>query len=282
MCWTADEDRCLQPIIAEDDVKVVKILKERFFSSPFYPNFHYTINENAHRIPIILEQTYWVKNDIINQGYHSMRITPNTRLVWIEAKDCYKWRNNTFTPDECLFDAIIPKGTKYYENECGEIVSETIRIIGKSNTDDYEIPVIHMDFDVLLKDGNITTYLQCVDYGIVNEIIGINASAFTICEDDKIFVSIRKKDYKEGHYADAVKNFALLFDGLYLSLYFYNKGFLNLIGQKFGLSPTSIWVQGTFGPAQVYFNRQGAEFNKAWIPKILHWGNKGIFYKSEN
>ena len=40
-------------------------------------------------------------------------------------------------------------------------------------------------------------------------------------EDDKIFVSIRKKDYKEGHYADAVKNFALLFDGLYLSLYFY-------------------------------------------------------------
>lgn len=282
MCWTADEDRCLQPIIAEDDVKVVKILNERFLSSPFYAAFHYTLNENTPYVPIKLEQTYWDKNDIINQGYHSMRITPNTRLVWIEAKDCYKWRNTTFTPDECLFDAIIPKGTKYYENECGEIVSETIRIIGKSNTDDYEIPVIHMDFDVLLKDGNITTYLQCVDYGIVNEIIGINASAFTICKDDKIFVSIRKKDYKEGDYNDASENSALLFDELYLSNYFNSKGFLNLIEQKFGLSPISIWVKSSYGIEQVYFNKQGAKYNKAWIPKILHWENMGIFYKPEN
>lgn len=281
MCWTADEDRCLQPIIAEDDVKVVKILNERFLSSPFYAAFHYTLNENAPYVPIKLEQTYWDKKDIINQGYHSMRITSNTKLVWIEKCDCYKWRNIIFTIDDCLFDAIIPKGTKYYENEYGEIVSETIRIIGKSNTDDYEMPVIHLNFNVLLKDGRITTYLHCVDYGIVNEIIGINASIF-ICEDDKIFVSIRKKDYKEGDYNDASENSALLFDELYLSNYFNSKGFLNLIEQKFGLSPTSIWVQGTFGPEQVYFNRQGAEFNKAWIPKILHWENKGIFYKSEN
>lgn len=278
MCWTTQYDNHLQPLIAEDDMKVLKLLSEDL-KSPFQLNFHYILNENAPYVPIKLEISYWQKEDIINDGYHSFNINHHSILKFEELTEKYLYKNSVFPEGSCLFEAIIPKGTKYYENEYGAIVSETIRIVKKVNHNDYDIPVIPIDFDVLMEDGSISKYYDCILKNTMDKIIGLNISPFNPYSDDAIFVSTKKEDYKEGNYHGAEKE-PCLFKEYYISYKFHYPKFFELIEKVFNISPKAIWAKNTYDDAIIinFNNKKYRYSNTAWIPKVLQWKSEGIIY----
>lgn len=76
---------------------------------------------------------------VINKGFHSYREPCHMRLIfegWDSTITIKYPTKNVFIdyfkrPSSCLgiMSCIIPKGSKYYENEDGEIVSDTIKPI---------------------------------------------------------------------------------------------------------------------------------------------------------
>ncbi len=278
MCWTTRYDKHLQPLMTEDDMKVLKVLTKDL-KSPIQFNFQYILNENAPHVPIKLEISYWQKEDIINGGYHSFNIERHSILKFDELTEKYLYKNSALPESNCLFEAIIPKGTKYYENEYGEIVSETIRIVKKVNHHDYNITVMPINFDVLMEDGSISNYYYCTLTNEADKIIGIRISPFYY---DAIFVSIKKEDYKEGNLHDAEKEPCLFKERDISNLFHYPK-FLELIEKVFNITSKAVWVSNKFYRAtSVFFNRKIYGYsNTAWIPKILQWKSEGIFYNKE-
>lgn len=281
MCWTTQYDNHLQPLIAEDDMKVLKLLSEDL-KSPFQLNFHYILNENAPYVPIKLEISYWQKEDIINDGYHSFNINHHSILKFEELTEKYLYKKSVFPEGSCLFEAIIPKGTKYYENEYGEIVSETIRIVKKVNHLNYDITVTPINFDVLMEDGSINDYYNCTLTNKVDKIIGIKISPFNQYSGDAIFVSIKKEDYKEGNYFDAEKESCRLKE-YYILYRFCYPNFLKLIEKVFNISPKAIWAKNAFNESIIvnFNNKKYGYSNTAWIPKVLLWESEGILYDNK-
>lgn len=282
MCWTTLYDKNLQPLIAEDDMTVLKVLSKDL-KSPFQLNFQYILNENTPHVPIKLELSYWQKEDIINDGYHSVSIKQHSSLKFDELTGKYLYKNSVFPDGNCLFEAIIPKGTKYYENEYGEIVSEIIRIVKKVNYDDYDITVIPINFDVLMEDGSIRDYYGCTLTNEVNKIIGIQISpSYCGDENNAIFVSIKKEDYKECKLLDAEKE-PYPFKEYYISYKFHCPKFLELIEEVFNISPKAVWTSNTSRETTIvnFNNKKYGYSNTAWIPKILQWKSEGIFYNNK-
>lgn len=125
MCWKT----CKTPIkqIAESDLKVYKILRrvENYIVSPIWEFFIWELNKTY---KTKLDNPYCYKDiDIIKRGFHSLLDSPklHSGRIWC-TKSCDVMY---YSPNEYVFEAIIPKGSEYYENEDGEIVSNQLKII---------------------------------------------------------------------------------------------------------------------------------------------------------
>lgn len=130
MCWNGYSG---QKKVAEKDIDVYKIgrVQDNRFICEFR-NFSYkkgVLNEE-----LILKETRWMGSISINEGYHSYK---RVSFEFNSLSDTIKfiYRGYTLHPyQEGLYDLatfIIPKGSIYYENINGEIVSSNILYTGK-------------------------------------------------------------------------------------------------------------------------------------------------------
>lgn len=132
MCWIGKNN----PQIATEDIKVFKIFeyKNGELLSPVML-MGWKRGKLASHVEIPDSSTLYLRN--IGKGYHSCR---DLKIVPNHFNDISIIREAFFSPIHGLLimrkkerfimlTCIIPKGTKYYENEYGEIVSETIKIL---------------------------------------------------------------------------------------------------------------------------------------------------------
>ena len=132
MCWTGKNN--FQ--IATEDIKVFKIFKYKHgeILSPIMP-MQWKRGKLAPHVEI--PDSSVLRSRIIDKGYHSCRdlkIVPNyfsdispTREAFVSPR--YSLLIMRKQERFIMLTCIIPKGTKYYENEYEEIVSETIKIL---------------------------------------------------------------------------------------------------------------------------------------------------------
>lgn len=139
MCWFGERNAVLK--IAEEDINVFKIaIKSENTIISAYKGFQYKI-EQLYETEINLEKGYTFAS--IDKGFHSY--SNKCRLI----KGCSHFGYSAFrimfktrlldsfgrhAVPYCRVDCIIPKGSQYYENEYGEIVSN--KIILKKVIDD--------------------------------------------------------------------------------------------------------------------------------------------------
>lgn len=131
MCWVS-----LQAVkqIAEKDIKVFKIGESHrgmFYS--MYKNFKYQLNQ-LYSINIYIN-----KDDdggfVGSRGFHSydpsivyLDIPENGIIQWAVYAGQRRLDFDTVIADYFKAECVIPKGTTYYENENGEIISNQIII----------------------------------------------------------------------------------------------------------------------------------------------------------
>ena len=130
MCWNGHSG---QKKVAEKDIEVYKIgrVQDNRFICEFR-NFSYekgVLNEE-----LILRENRWMGSISINEGYHSYK---RVSFEFNSLSDTIKfiYRGYLMYPyRDSLYDLatfIIPKGSIYYENINGEIVSSNILYTGK-------------------------------------------------------------------------------------------------------------------------------------------------------
>lgn len=126
MCWVSNKTPVLQ--IAEQNIKTYKILKQfKGYSkveSPLYP-FVWEFNKEYFN-PIGWSTRYFTFYEI-TEGFHSLKCKPYIK----ENRYCRRGSTECimFTSDRRkIFECTIPKGSRYYENETGDIVSEKLII----------------------------------------------------------------------------------------------------------------------------------------------------------
>lgn len=124
MCWTSANKPVKQ--IAKEDVICYKIVISRD-GRVVSPYFHYEYKYHKINEEIALNIEYTLSSDInqlrlykCRQGYHSYSSLDFANQVY---------NNYFYENDGCVFKCIIPKGSVYYDNKHGEIVSSNI-IIG--------------------------------------------------------------------------------------------------------------------------------------------------------
>lgn len=127
MCWITRLKEYQVKRIAANDIQVYKILEKRRtwisglikYVSPFY-NFKYKLNK-VYKSRIELD--FQTRNGAltIEKGLHSF-----TNLRHAEG---YCAANEPYCKTWLIFKAIIPKGSTYYVNEDGEVVSNKLKII---------------------------------------------------------------------------------------------------------------------------------------------------------
>lgn len=135
MCWISAE---ATQKIAEKDFYVYKIGRvpwNSIFVSHF-KNFDYIPKVRNRKIPLIVQcpcrGTY-----IIQEGYHSYKwiaidnTNPHEGCLHLGNYDPALKENLSLYKYCCIGTFIIPKGTKYFENEHGHIVSSEIIYTGK-------------------------------------------------------------------------------------------------------------------------------------------------------
>lgn len=130
MCWVGTNDIELTPKIANDNVPVEKIVtvgtniyNEECWYSAYFDKLYE------------LDKTYKTTNmflggHIIEEGFHSykgVRIIIDRELegIRIYSKDGVKL-DSWDIHDKAIMSCVIPKGSVYYENKHGEIVSDAI------------------------------------------------------------------------------------------------------------------------------------------------------------
>lgn len=135
MCWVSAE---ATQKVAEKDFYVYKIgqvLKDGTFVS-HYKHFKYVPKTRNKTISLIV-QVSCRSVYIIQQGYHSYKWTAfgdtysNERCLCLGNYNNNLKENLSLYKHCCIATFIIPKGSKYYENEVGIIVSSDIIYTGK-------------------------------------------------------------------------------------------------------------------------------------------------------
>ena len=159
MCWKSK----IKPLkqIADTDIPVIKtLLKHDDYNNygiyySCYQNFKYKIGEtydiDKHSLKVESKNIHDIY--IIRNGYHSYDSKCTISTEKITGMKFIKW-NKDFSVDVhdkltvlALFN--IPKGSKYYENENGEIVSNKIKFIGIIQKIKEDCPLIDLcDFKV--------------------------------------------------------------------------------------------------------------------------------------
>ena len=141
MCWYTCKKEHLQKKTAESDIKVIKILM-RGANGKFYSPYHsmrYPIGKVRHSVidnPVCYEH-YNAWN--IRNGLHSYSteikfvVDVHYRLCIMPKEgsernrlDYWYWYPEA---EAVIFEAVIPKGSEYYENEGGEYVSSQLKVV---------------------------------------------------------------------------------------------------------------------------------------------------------
>ena len=133
MCWIATNEKELTPKIAEDNIPVEKIVmlgtniyNEEYWCSAYF-NKEYELNTTYRTYDMFLHSY------VIEEGFHSYKgakivIDKELKDIYIYGKDNKKLDSWSIR-GMAIMSCVIPKGSIYYENRHGEIVSNTIRPI---------------------------------------------------------------------------------------------------------------------------------------------------------
>lgn len=127
MCWQS----CKKPKlnIADDDIityKVVFEIPNHFKSAKsLYYNFHYYMNYQYHSesLKVIEVNNPFYPHYAISKGFHSYK---NFAIAEKALKE------SSISSYLTVVKCIIPENSSFYENEDGEIVSDSIIIISKT------------------------------------------------------------------------------------------------------------------------------------------------------
>ena len=133
MCWFSDKTPLKR--VARKDMKVYKVLKCGFnnsVSSIFFKKTWILGVEEKMSYDIVVQ---WIGDKLvrIDDGLHSLKNKP---FVWndlwfIEYDGCsYPVFKADVVYNERVFECTIPKGSIYYMNDQGEIVSDRLIING--------------------------------------------------------------------------------------------------------------------------------------------------------
>lgn len=129
MCWMSYNQEDLIPKIAKEDIIVYKTLRVKgFFNKHFSVCTlkRYKKGKKNEQQEIYLNYDN-PKSAIIQRGYHSVSGNNKISKIAINKRLLEGWFNDAlFDCGNVLAQFVIPKGTKYYENEQGLIVSENI------------------------------------------------------------------------------------------------------------------------------------------------------------
>ena len=120
MCWY--NNRIIPPKIAIEDIQVYKIVAkfDKGISSGVYPFKWESGVVYQSKIGI---NTYYSQMEI-TKGFHTLRDEPLFKgIYWYTSN---KHLLFCARPSHAVFEAIIPKGSTYYENKNGEIVSDKL------------------------------------------------------------------------------------------------------------------------------------------------------------
>lgn len=136
MCWVSNSTAIKK--IAERDFyvyKIGKVIRDAIFVSdirgynyvPKYPN----------RIVPLVPYSTCVDSYIIDRGYHSYKwialddYYPNVRCLCLGNYNPALKENISLHKGCCIATFIVPKGSEYFENKYGHIVSSEIIYTGK-------------------------------------------------------------------------------------------------------------------------------------------------------
>lgn len=139
MCWTSIEEKDRICRVAEDDIRIFKIV-DKIGDSMVYTSYYWTLRETYG-----LDWEYYTKMGerilnnggvIVDRGFHSYS---RKKCCVMEGMSCYNvfrkggselWDSFVFSTEgkTCVLWGIVPKGSRYYENAGGEIVSERIKL----------------------------------------------------------------------------------------------------------------------------------------------------------
>lgn len=123
MCWSTKNKNNATPIVAEKDIKAYKVLTVmgNLISSPCQ-YFRWKLGELYEED---IKVTTTELKTYINNGFHSLKYPPfHKDGFWHNGdKKLFSW--GTY---DVVFEVIIPKGSVYYENKDGEIVSTALKL----------------------------------------------------------------------------------------------------------------------------------------------------------
>lgn len=152
MCWTKNASSLPPTLLVSDGtVKIFKVCKKRQgnLCGYYYTSFNYILDQE-YQTTIDLSYDEESKEYIGNQGFHSYDASKCKvkTLEWggifgrvksvhmdvlrlfsnsIEYIANYVLKDNSFRDEYAyLVEGYLPKGTQYYVNECGEIISDKI------------------------------------------------------------------------------------------------------------------------------------------------------------
>lgn len=140
MCWISNTSI---KKIAERDFyvyKIGKVIENNIFISGI-KGYNYVPKCPNRTVPLVPNGlcigNYIIDRYIIDRGYHSYKwiaidnTNPHERCLHLGNYDPALKENLSLYEYGCIGTFIIPKGAKYFENECGWIVSSEIIYTGK-------------------------------------------------------------------------------------------------------------------------------------------------------
>jgi hypothetical protein len=140
MCWSGNEIE-IRPHVAKGDITVYKFgnySTEEAFFLPRYMDLRYEIGKLQKKVSIKVIRPYPLINVwTINEGYHSysggnrIRIGKNGIFLSPRNRGGYYSDIVAFERPVYIGRFIIPKGSTYYINRAGEVVSENIMYDGR-------------------------------------------------------------------------------------------------------------------------------------------------------
>lgn len=140
MCWKSKEKKT--PQIAGEDIFVYKVMLQNPDTGR-YKSLYYGMRYEAGKVyrtciePINTYRPLYIEMEI-DKGFHSYSMDRTMATKDKYQIVIYNMENNEivdsifFSDNLVIAKCIIPKGSKYYKNDLGEIVSDQIIITGEA------------------------------------------------------------------------------------------------------------------------------------------------------
>lgn len=141
MCWITTKKENSKGMIAKTDIPILKVLGRNGITPimDFHVSFNKKLPQETIKVSLIesliADSVIWR----IDNGYHSYsadgKIVDSVQNFYLILKNGYF--SPIYSHKYNIYNGYIPKGTLYYENGYGEIVSETLVVTNESRNVDY-------------------------------------------------------------------------------------------------------------------------------------------------